>query len=267
SSNIIKAVGVVVGCLMVGVGTYLYLSTTNNKDELSKSKIETIKNQNKPTNILAEKYPSAQIYAFECLPENILLCKKNINSTNIHLVEYALSNKEATLNFFVTEEGGSSSLYEHVGGNKAVIQVQARRLDSFSEIHPTLLWLDAQGGEMDILEGCGDRFNDIQVIQTEVSFLKGYKNQPSYWDIKKYLKQRGYNLAGFTSDIWTYADAVFVKRNTPPAICIELYHAVLKKVYKLIKNPKKIFQYLAFLKKIPTTVKVISKGGEYENKV
>lgn len=59
SSNIIKAVGVVVGCLMVGVGTYLYLSTTNNKDGLSKSKIETIKNQNKPINILAEKNNSA----------------------------------------------------------------------------------------------------------------------------------------------------------------------------------------------------------------
>ncbi len=219
------------------------------------------------TNILTEKYPNAQIYAFECLPENIALCKKNISSQNIHLVEYALSDKEATLDFFVTEEGGSSSLYEHVGGNKAVIKVQARRLDSFDEIHPTLLWLDAQGGEMDILIGCGDRLNTVEVIQAEVSFLKGYKGQPSYWDIKKYLKTKGFYLAGFTSDIWTYADAVFVKRNTPPAIWIEFYHAVLKKLYKLIKNPKKIFQYLAFVKKIPTAFRVIKKGGEYEDKI
>lgn len=219
------------------------------------------------TNILAEKYPQAQIFAFECLPENIELCKKNIQSKNIQLVEFALSDKEATLDFFVTEEQGSSSLYEHVGGNKSVIRVQARRLDSFDNIHPTLLWLDAQGGEMDILQGCGDRFKDIEVIQTEVSFLKGYKNQPSYWDIKKYLQKRGFNLVGFTSDIWTYADAVFIKRKAPPAILIEFHHAVLKKLYKLVKNPKKIFQYIHFVKKIPTTIKVILKGGEYENKI
>lgn len=219
------------------------------------------------TNILAEKYTEAQIYAFECLPENIELCKKNIHSAHIHLVEYALSDKESTLDFFVTEEQGSSSLYEHVGGNKAVIKVQARRLDSFKEIHPTMLWLDAQGGEMDILNGCGDRFNDIEVIQTEVSFLKGYKDQPSYWDIKKFLKGKGFHLAGFTSDIWTYADAVFVKRSTPPALCIEFHHAVMKKLYKLVRNPKKIFQYLRFVTKIPTALKVIYKGGEYENKI
>lgn len=55
SSNIFKGVGIAVGCLMVGVGTFIYLSTNNNEEELSKTKIETIKNLNKPTNIFAKK--------------------------------------------------------------------------------------------------------------------------------------------------------------------------------------------------------------------
>lgn len=55
SSNIFKGVGIAFGCLMVGIGTYLYLSTNNNEKELSQSKTETIKNQNKPINIFAEK--------------------------------------------------------------------------------------------------------------------------------------------------------------------------------------------------------------------
>lgn len=54
TSSIFKAVVLVVGCLAIGVGAYLYLNS-NNRDELSKTKIETIKNQNKPINIFAEK--------------------------------------------------------------------------------------------------------------------------------------------------------------------------------------------------------------------
>jgi FkbM family methyltransferase len=218
------------------------------------------------SNILIEEFSPAKVYAFECLPENIEICKKNMTSSSVILVEMALSNKEGTLDFFVTEEGGSSSLLEHVGGNKKVIQVKTARFDSL-DISVDTLWLDAQGAELDILEGCGSKLDQVQVIQAEVAFLKGYKEQPSYWDIKKFLKSKGFYLAGFTSDIWTYADAVFTRKKKYPAFLIELHHAVLKKIWKLIKSPKKIFQYLAFVKKIPTALRVIRKKGEYEDRV
>lgn len=58
TSYIFKALSIVVGCLVVGVGTYLYLNTNNSEEKLSESKIET-RNQNKPINILAEKNNSA----------------------------------------------------------------------------------------------------------------------------------------------------------------------------------------------------------------
>lgn len=104
SSNIFKGLGIVVGCIMVGVVTYLYISTTNNKDELSKSKIETIKNQNKPTIIFAQKNnlaykPINNIEAEINLKEKLLDSQSQIQLPLQSTIEYNINDeKESIIN-------------------------------------------------------------------------------------------------------------------------------------------------------------------------
>ncbi len=55
TSAILKIVGVVVGCGVIGVGTYLYLNKNNNEKELSANKIEVQKEVNNAINISENK--------------------------------------------------------------------------------------------------------------------------------------------------------------------------------------------------------------------
>lgn len=55
TSAILKIVGVVAGCGVIGVGTYLYLNKNNNEKELSENKIEVQKEVNNAINISENK--------------------------------------------------------------------------------------------------------------------------------------------------------------------------------------------------------------------
>ena len=55
TSAILKIVGVVAGCGVIGVGTYLYLNKNNNEKELSANKIEVKKDVNNAINISDNK--------------------------------------------------------------------------------------------------------------------------------------------------------------------------------------------------------------------
>lgn len=182
---------------------------------------------------LARALPGAHVFAFECNPATLPACREAVRDVgDVTLVESAVSDRDGPVAFYAIDQEktrttwadgnpGASSLLR-ASGNYPVenyvqqeLTVPSVRLDTFMASHPgrtiDLLWMDIQGAEVSALLGAGELLGSVKVIHTEVEFLDVYAGQPLFWDVWRFLRRRGFVLAGFT-ELGTYAsDAVFVK--------------------------------------------------------
>jgi FkbM family methyltransferase len=182
----------------------------------------------------AKEFPSARIYAFECNEQTLPLCREAVREfPAITLVEKAASDIDGKITFFPIDtektktphadgNPGASSLFRASGKYTTEQYVQREttvdsvRLDSFlngagvSKIDA--LWMDAQGSEKKVLEGLGIRLRDVDFIHTEVEFREIYAGQPLFWELLRFLRERGFSLHSFTSFDRSFGDALFVSR-------------------------------------------------------
>nr|WP_246752471.1 FkbM family methyltransferase [Bradyrhizobium diazoefficiens] len=79
-------------------------------------------------------------------------------------------------------------------------QVQTRRLDDIAEIRDLdFLKIDVQGSELAVFGSGRQKLKQAVAIQTEVSFLCLYKDQPTFGDIDVELRKQGFVPHAFTS--------------------------------------------------------------------
>lgn len=73
------------------------------------------------------------------------------------------------------------------------IPVETRRLDDISEIeHLDFLKIDIQGSELSVFHNGREKLAEAVVIQTEVSFVTLYLDQPSFGDVDSELRAQGF---------------------------------------------------------------------------
>ena len=78
------------------------------------------------------------------------------------------------------------------------IQVHTHKLDDISEVRPfDLLKIDVQGAEMDVFHGATQHLKNAVAIQTEISFIALYDNQPTFGQVDMYLRELGFVPHGF----------------------------------------------------------------------
>jgi FkbM family methyltransferase len=159
---------------------------------------------------LAKYYKGSTVWAFECNPEAIALCKTNLNGTPaVHLIEKADYNRDGQIDFFATDmerssnkELGASSLLWHRDNQNEFfqkkIQVECIRLDTFMrQAHIPqidLLCMDVQGTELQVFEGLGSMLARVKYIITEVVFEHYYSGDVLFKDVVQYLNERGFDL-------------------------------------------------------------------------
>ncbi len=155
-------------------------------------------------------YPEAKIDAFEPLP-NLFpkTAKKFKNSKNINIHNLALGNENGKIKFNQNEYEHISSILEINSENihypkqlitSPQIEVEIKTLDSFladKELPPlTLLKLDVQGYEMEVLKGATKAVEKIDYIILEANLEQLYINQPSFTEMNNYLTGIGFELQG-----------------------------------------------------------------------
>ncbi|MFY7806837.1 MAG: FkbM family methyltransferase [Limnoraphis robusta] len=170
-------------------------------------------------------FPNATVYAFECNPEAVELCQKNIDGHNrVVLVNKAVSDHNGFVDFYAIDptltqthlpDGsiGVSSLYQSKNlypyetyvQNK--IQVEAIRLEDWARENQIegvdLIWMDLQGAELKALQGVGNLLNDVRAIYTEVAYQQLYVDQPLFKDIDEYITAKGFRfLKTISSHEW-----------------------------------------------------------------
>ena len=116
---------------------------------------------------------------------------------------YGLGEKEESL----TIEGGTSSasflkgtetqnFYFPNSLQSESESVEIKVLDQIyqNDILPTpdLIKLDVQGFELNVLRGAINTVLKAKCLVVELSFRQFYKNQPSAWEIFKFLEEKGY---------------------------------------------------------------------------
>lgn len=101
-------------------------------------------------------------------------------------------------------------------------EVPLVRLDSYIANNlidkVSLLKIDTQGYEPEVLSGLGDRLSDIDVVITELMFYDFYERSLSFSDIEKYLLPAGFKLYDIShisknpmNGRTDWADVIYVK--------------------------------------------------------
>ena len=152
-------------------------------------------------------YPKAKIFAFECNPSAIKLCKENIlNLKNIEIIPKAVFNENKLIKFYhVERQKGVSSIYkvssEYSSIGKFIqeeIEVEATRIDTWAKETKIdkidLCWSDLQGAEYEALEGMGELIYTIQALYLEVEEQKLYNGQKLFDDVVKFLDSKGFTM-------------------------------------------------------------------------
>lgn len=154
-------------------------------------------------------FPNARIISFEPLKEPAdqfaLLFE---GDKMVRLVRSAVGATTSDMIIHVTEHNDSSSLLE-VGelqntmfGSVAIETrtIPCATLDKFimsDDISTnSLLKIDTQGYELEVLRGSIGILNKIDIIYCEVSFEELYKSQPSASQIIEFLNEHGFDLKG-----------------------------------------------------------------------
>jgi FkbM family methyltransferase len=181
------------------------------------------------------KFPNAKIISFEPLPDLYARFNANVQGNkNITAYNLALGNETGTIDFYRNEHSHASSVlpisHEQVAAlpetsKTAKTQVKISKLDDVVQaselIGKTLLKLDVQGYEKNVLEGAPKLLSAVDFVLFEASFIPMYEGEPLFEEMHAYLNNRGYAIVGPVGFLQGKDNSIlqmdFLYRNIKPA--------------------------------------------------
>ena len=187
---------------------------------------------------LARAFKTAHIWGFEPTPEHYTYAIDNFSKqpdnikSRIHITSHALNNVAGLLKFYPLDETQSRGnntgmaskfklmdpmVFPHELNVQKEIIVDATTLDIFAScagINPDIIWMDAQGAELDILKGAEKTLEHVKVIMTEAALKPYYHGHTLKVDIDAYLARYGFKeLVSARKTGHEYeVDAIYIKQ-------------------------------------------------------
>ncbi len=154
-------------------------------------------------------FPNCRIISFEPLSRpGHIFTRLFERDPKTRLVAAAIAPNSGAITMHITDQDDSSSPLELDESQQKIFssrvverrQVPCGPLKQFlakGELGArTLLKIDTQGFELEVLHAAEELLNDIEAIYCEASFLCLYKRQALASDVISYLKQKKFNLRG-----------------------------------------------------------------------
>jgi FkbM family methyltransferase len=155
-------------------------------------------------------FPHTAIYSFEPLEEASRVFKKIFaNDVNTHLYPYAIGPESTSSTIHVTKADDSSSMLPVTETLSAIFPAVVERETRQVKVLPlsqvlvdglippaSLLKIDVQGFEFDVLRGCEDLLGKFSHLYVECSFIELYKGQALGHQIIDWLADKGFVLTG-----------------------------------------------------------------------
>lgn len=169
---------------------------------------------------LLHNFQDGKVYSFECNPDCLIECHKNISNLNetekkrIVVVDKAISIHNSKVSFYpfdlqkYNNMGASSMLkidfslrdksdpdYNKQNPQKEII-VDGIRLDTFIDENcidrVDLLCIDLQGYELHALKSLGRHLDKVKYIITECSIVSTYTNGATFKEVSEYLNDHNF---------------------------------------------------------------------------
>ena len=172
----------------------------------------------------ARTFSNARIFAFECNPQTLPLCRKAAaDCSSITLCPYAVNSYDGECTFYPIDPSrtrttwkdgnpGASSMFKANGAYpyetyvQNEIQVPCRRIDSvLKELgvdRVDLIWMDLQGAELIALKSLGSYLDRVHSIHTEVTHRAMYTAQNMFSDIHTFLLEKGFVAESPITEGW-----------------------------------------------------------------
>lgn len=202
--------------------------------------------------ILVNYFNKSKIYSFECNPDCLIECHKNMNilkdeniKNKINLIEKAVSINNGIVSFYpydlkkYNNMGASSMLIvdftmrniddpDYYNENPQIkINVDGIRLDTFINQHNIdkvdMLCIDLQGYELNAIKSLGDNLKNVKYIITECSIHTTYIDGSTFKELNDYLNQYnfkyiisnkfGYNFPDLSIRGFSEFDALFINQS------------------------------------------------------
>jgi FkbM family methyltransferase len=155
-------------------------------------------------------FPEAVIHSFEPLDEPSQIFKKIfINDPNITLHACAIGKEKTTATIHVTKDDDSSSLLPVTQMQSTMFPGAAEKEKRRVPVQPlswalgdipiplaSLLKIDVQGFELEVLKGCEDILYKFSHLYIECSFIELYETQALAHDVIEFLSKQGFILTG-----------------------------------------------------------------------
>ncbi len=81
--------------------------------------------------------------------------------------------------------------------------MNAERLDSFIDKNIKLLKLEAEGGELEVLEGAGEKINKINYISADLGPERGVNQESTFVPVSNFLNQKNFSLIEYNANRFT----------------------------------------------------------------
>jgi len=157
------------------------------------------------TLLVGTKHPTCEIIAFEPVPENFEILKRNValnRLRNVELHNLAVSDKEGFKKLKVTEISGQSGFYEQHGAKPVKeIEVMTVSFDNFlkeTRKVPTVVKIDTEGNEPYVLQGMRKFLRDSEEIKLIIEF------NPDC------LRSAGYDPTEFLREVFRFGFNIYV---------------------------------------------------------
>ena len=160
---------------------------------------------------------------FEPDPREYDILRAN-SSENLIVLNSALSNSPATIDFNLCKVPGRSSVYlpnieflsnfSDVKSYEVIREIRIEtdtlsnqlRNNSIAEID--FIKIDTQGYELPILQGTGDYLDSVIGLELEVEFAPLYKNQPLFNEVDSFVREKGFELFDIKRYYWKRKDSI-----------------------------------------------------------
>ena len=152
-------------------------------------------------------FPEAHIYSYEPHPSAFKKLAENVKQLpNIEIFNIGLGSEERQLDFFLSGYDLASSFHRPSEIHtfhfpEAIIRervkVNVRRLDKVIQEklrRPSLLKLDVQGFELEVVKGSTQILSQIDFILVEMSFQPMYEREPLFDEVNDFLRSKGFSI-------------------------------------------------------------------------
>ena len=157
---------------------------------------------------VAKMFPGVQIHSFEPVPECFMNLRKNVSKLkNVSVYQLALGDTEGEESSSILPLSKEHRVAFPNAREISQVPIKISKLDTIFATQqidaPTLLKIDVQGYEANVLRGGEDTLKRIQFIVAETSFKSLYQGETIFLDLVRLIESRGFHFirpVGWLSD-------------------------------------------------------------------